>query len=321
MSNRKITALALFGGLLAVCFGGSLCYGADQKPEDIVAKYLDSLGTPQARAAAKSRVGQGAATFKMLVGGAGSLEGKGVFVSEGDKMQFMMKFPNNDYRGEQFIFDGKKLQVTASTSKQGRSTLGEFVYTQDAIVKDGLFGGELTTAFPLLNLEARKAKLSYDGEKTIDGQKVFDLRYKPKKSSDLEIHLYFDAETHRHVMTVYTLRVRPGMGYVDPQLSAAVPANAGPGGDVATGELMSPTGGVVTDTSETATARQQETRYRLEERFSDFKTVDGLTLPTRYKLHFSQELASGKTTVNEWDIAADQVMDNVNPDPRNFQVK
>lgn len=298
--------------ILGFAFSSVLFASADKlKPEDIVAKYLSAVGTPEARAAAKSRFDRGSAHFRILVGGAGTLDGSGVFVSEGRKSYFQMKFPNTDYRGEQFVFDGNKLQVAASTARQGRSTLGEFVYTQDVIVKDGLWGGELSTAFPLLNLEEHKAKLSFEGEKNVDGRQLLDVVYKPKKSTDLEIHLYFEPDTYRHVMTTYSLRVATRLGNVDAQIS-----NAQPTGDVP-GQVIS-TGGVVTESSETASARQHETRIRLEERFSDFKTVDGLTLPSHYNLHFSQELGNGHTSVNEWDVTTDDVHHNVPLDPKNL---
>jgi hypothetical protein len=292
----------------------SLSYGENLKPEEIVAKSLDAMGTPQARAA-KSRVSQGAARFRLVSGGVGNLDGKGVLVSEGRKLQFMVKFPNTDYKGEQFVTDGDKVRVATTTGKQSRSSFGQFVYTQDVIIKEGLLGGELSTAWPLLNLEERKAKLSYEGEKTVDGKKLLDVRYKPKKSSDLEIHLFFDPETYHHVMTVYTMRIRQGLGNVDAQLSNAQ----------ATGADLGPspiaTGGVVTESSETATARLTETRYRLEERFSDFKTVEGVTLPSHYNLHFTQELGNGPTTVSEWDMTTDQISNNISLDPRNFEIK
>lgn len=316
MYESKILNCMLSAAFFALCLAGlSLSYGENLKPEDIVAKSLDSMGTSRARTAATSRVNEGKVQFRVLSGGAGNLEGKGVLVSQGRKLQFMMKFANNDYKGEQFVTDGDKIRVAATTGKQGRSSLGQFVYTQDAIVREGLLGGELSTAWPLLSLEERKAKLSYEGEKTVDGKKLLDVRYKPKKSTDLEIHLYFEPETYRHVMTVYTLRIRPGLGHVDEQLSNAQSTGA----DL--GPAPIPTGGVVTETSETATAHGSETRYRLEEHFSDFKTADGLTLPPHYDIHFTQELGNGPTTVSEWDITTNQVSNNVTLDPRNFEVK
>jgi hypothetical protein len=71
---------------------------------------------------------------------------------------------------------------------------------------------------------------------------------------------------------------------------------------------------------ETLTARQQQTRYRLEERFADFKSADGLTLPTKYTIQFTQELQSGRTTVSEWTIQEDHVANNPALDPKNFEL-
>jgi hypothetical protein len=59
----------------------------------------------------------------------------------------------------------------------------------------------------------------------------------------------------------------------------------------------------------------------LEERFSDFTTTEGITLPSHYNIHFTQELQDGKTTVYEWDMKANEVSENMSLDPRNFQVK
>lgn len=253
---------------------------------ELVAHHLDSMGNSQARANAKTRVAQGTAAFKFLVGGAGTLDGKSQFVSEGAKLHFIMKFANNDYRGEQFIFNGDRVEVSSATAQQNRSALGGFIYVQDCVLRDGLWGGVLSTAWPLLDLERRKAKLTFAGLKKADGHDLYELRYQPRKNTDLEIHLYFDPETYHHVLTVYTLNILPS---------------------VVEGE--------------TANARQQQTRYRLEERFSDFKSVDGLTLPTRHDIHFTQELQNGGTTVYEWNIHETDLTNNTPLDERNFAVK
>jgi hypothetical protein len=81
---------------------------------------------------------------------------------------------------------------------------------------------------------------------------------------------------------------------------------------------LAPTSGV---TDITQTAKQREIRYTIEEQFSDFKTADGVTLPSKYVIQFNQELQNGTTEVYEWDIATDEVSNNVGLDPRNFQVK
>jgi hypothetical protein len=161
------------------------------------------------------------------------------------------------------------------------------VFVQDAVIREGLLGGVLTTAWPLLNLNQRKAKLSFDGLKKMDGQELYELRYRPHKNSDLEINLYFDPQTYRHVETTYSYSVSE----------------------------------VLTLGGETAVARQVPNRYRLTEKFSDFKTVDGVTLPTHDNIQFSEELQNGRTTLNEWDLKGLDVSNNVPVGPRNFEVK
>jgi hypothetical protein len=245
--------------------------------DELISHHLDSIASPAIRARFKTRVAQGPVKFKVLVGGARVLDGKAFLVSEGRKLQFTMELPNNDYRGEQFVFDGEKFKVAASTVRQGRSALGNFVLVQNAVVQEGLLGGVLSTAWPLLHVDERKAKLSLRGLKKIDGQNLYDVDYRPRKSSDLEIHLYFDPQTYRHVKTVYSYSVSsPGVN---------------------------------------------ENRYRLEEKFGDFKAVGGVTVPTRDDIQFSQELQNGRSMLMEWDLKNLDVSNNVAVDARSFDVK
>lgn len=294
-------------------------YAADMKPEEVVAKSLDAVGTAQARASAKSRVVESAVEYRILVGGAGYLDGKGVLVSQDDKMQFMMKLNNNLYRGEQFIYDGRDYQIARTTANQQRSSFGEFVQVQGAVLKDGLFGGVLSTAWPLYDLDHHKVKLSYAGIKKVDGNDAIELHYSSKKDGDMDISLFFDAQTFRHIETVYFVRVRAQLGNTNP-LAASIdaPGTPSPSSPDSFGGPTGPVGGV---SNEVATARQQESRYRLEEHFSDFKTADGLTLPTKYVIHYSQELGNGRTTVSEWTMTANNIMNGTGVDARNFQLK
>ncbi len=322
---RQQIRIVLCLGLLALPF---ICFAAELKPEELIAKHLDSIGTAEARKGIKSRVVQGTAQYKILVGGAGTLDGKAVMVSEGDKLRLLFKFENNDYKGEQFVSDGNRLEVAATTAQRSRSPLGDFIYTQNTAIHEGLFGGVLSTAWPLLNLDERKPKLSYEGLKNVDGHQLHVLRYKPRKGADQTIDLYFDPETYHHVLTVYTITIHPHIGEgttyqsaggsnvpvqmtqtstLD-QLKGSTPDNPLPG---SSGQ-QSP---------ELAQARQQDTRYRVEERFSDFKTVDGFTMPTHYDVHFSRELQSGATSVYEWDVKIGDINQNVSLDPKNFQPK
>ena len=53
----------------------------------------------------------------------------------------------------------------------------------------------------------------------------------------------------------------------------------------------------------------------IEERFSDFKTAEGITLPSKYVIHFTEELQDGTTNVYEWDLTADEISNNRPLDP------
>jgi len=261
---------------------------ADDSPkaEEIAAKHLDSIGDAATRSAAKTRAVQGSATYRIVVGGGGREEGKTGLVTDGHKLRFLVRFPDENYRGENFLFNGDVAQVGFANSNQSRSPLASFVTSQDVIVRDGLLGGALSTAWPLLDPAIRGAHLTNEGLKKVDGQKLYQVRYVPAKHSELDIFLYFDPETFHHVKTVYSLAVGTIMGH-----------------------------------SVTDSARAQPQRDTLEEKFSDFKTADGLTLPTHWNLQFTRELPNGSTTVVEWDLKEDQIQNNIGLDPKNFAAK
>jgi hypothetical protein len=296
--------VVIMGVVLAA--NSAVLSAADMKPEDLVAKHLDSIGTTEARAGAKSRVVQGTSLFKIRIGGGGELSGKSALVSEGRKSVFMIKLGNNDYHGEQFVTDGDKVSVAATTSNHKWSDLGEFVKAQDQVVREGLLGGELTTAWALLNLAENKPKLNFDGEKKVDGRSAYQLTYHSKKRDELTVHLYFDPQTFQHIATTYAITLASGLGGFSPSISdqSGLTSSTNSGGaDI------------------TQSSKQRETRYTIEERFNDFKTADGLTLPSKYSLHFTEELQNGTTKVYEWDLTADEVANNQQLDPKNFQVK
>jgi hypothetical protein len=284
----------------------SLTYAADMKPQDLVAKHLDSIATAEVRGGLKSLIVQGTSEFKIRVGSSGELRGTSALVSQGRKAVVMMKLTGGDYRGEQFVTDGDKVSVAATTPNHRHTSFGEFVRSQDQIVSEGLLGGTFTTAWALLNLGENKPRLSFDGEKKIDGHSVYQLTYHSRKKDDLTVHLYFDPETYRHVMTTYSITLASGLGGSSPSLSDQV-------------GLTSPS--TLPSSDPTQSSKQRETRYTLEERFSDFKTAEGLTLPTKYVIHFTEELQNGSTNVFEWDVTADEVSNNQPLDPKNFLVK
>jgi hypothetical protein len=258
---------------------------ADMKPEEIVAKHLDSIGTAEVRGAVKSRAVQGKLRFKVLVGGGGEVVGSWGRVSEQRKSNFVMRFGTGEWRGEQFVFDGDKASFAAATSSHHRSAFADFVSSQDFIIKEGLLGGELSTAWALQNLDPGRVKFDSLGLKKIDGHELHGIEYHLKGHTDMTVKLFFDPETYRHVATIYSVAISPNLGRS------------------------------ITDSS-----KQQEIRYTIEERFSDFKAEDGITLPRHYDLQYTQELQNGSTRVYDWDMTADKIMNNVGLAPANFQL-
>lgn len=254
------------------------------KPEELLQKHLESIGTLEARNAAKSRVLQGTAAYRLITGGSGEITGKSVMVSEADKFQLLLKVNAIKYHGEKFVRNGGKTFVYGTYDDATRSEFGEFLRSQDSPLREGLLGGVLSTGWPLLDLSAHGAKLHFDGRKKVNNVEMLAVSYRPKKSTDLDITLYFDPTTFRHVMTLYTSSRSSGIGMGGEQESA----------------------------------RRNEARYRIEERFSDFKSIDGVTLPFRYDLRYQQELQNGFTKLVEWDVAANDIQNNISLDPRNF---
>ena len=290
--------------ILANCFlifmVTSAALGEDHlTAEDVLRHHLDSIGTAPVRAAAKSRVVEGTTSYRILVGGSGQIDGKAAMVSDGRKMLLMLKINAPQYTGERFICDGEKTSVAGTYTDKHRSEFGEFLRAEDLPLREGLLGGALSTSWSLLDLDAHKGKLKYQGLKKIDGTELYAVTYQPKKNTDLQITLYFEPETFRHVRTVYTASVHAGLGQTDP--STQVPGNLAGGSDV-------------------DAARQQQTRYRIEERFSDFKTVDGLSLPSHYDLRFQEELGSGFTKAVEWDTTTTRVLNNEPVNEKNFAI-
>jgi hypothetical protein len=322
VNNRKNAAVA---GMIICCTFALLSSAMATDPvttaDGLVAQHLDSIASATVRAGLKTRVAQGTVHYSILVGGAGSIDGKATVVSEGKKLQFMVKLPNNDYRGEQFIFEGAKDSVAFSSSRQSRSALGNLVFVQDAVIREGLLGGALSTAWPLLDLDDRKPKLSFEGLKKIDGHELYELHYRPRKNTDLEIRLYFDPQTYHHVETTYDLTSSENFAYFSPSTAVGNAPSIGGGGTATGGGGTATLGTQTGGTAETTAARQYLNRYRLTEKFSDFKTVDGVTLPTHYDIQFSQELQNGKTTLSDWDMKGLDVTNNMSIDPRAFEVK
>lgn len=260
---KHLAAVSLIFLILPVVFGVENAAAQEKmKPDEIVAKHLEAIGSAEARAPGRSRIASGNSVIALRTGGSGQAGGGASIASKDNAIWINAEFEAPDYPFERMSYDGKKL-VVRQYKPGARSPIGEFFLTFDEVFEEGLAGGALSSAWALLRLEERRAKLKYDGTDKIDGKPVYRLKYQPRKSSDLKIKLYFDAESFRHVRTEYERTIAAQMG-------------AAPGTSVS----------------------QRETHFKLTEDYADFATVGGLTLPKKYKISYSYSSRSNPIEID-----------------------
>ena len=263
MRHQRTVILILFCALVPA-FGQSKL-----TPEELVVRHLASIGDATARATTKSRAFEGIATVSMVRGGIGAIQGTAKLVTDGSKFSLKMQFNNPTYPGEDISTDGARVNI-ATVAPTTRSRLGYFLYTRSEVLKEGLFGGTLSSAWPLLDTNTHQPKMRYEGLKKVDGRELHDLRYQPRKGEgDLQIDVYFEPDTFRHVMTTYSFRVL---------------------------------GGAVT--SPDRSGGQLEGQYLLRETFAQFRTENGLTLPSQWTMDLSWEGTGG--WLQRWNISAER---------------
>ena len=253
------------------------------KPEEVIARHLSSIGSEKARASVKTRIISGTAQVIFRTPPPGQAVGKAVLASDGVKNLFGMSFPSPVYPHEELGFNGTSF-IAAFVTPGVRSVLGNFLMANDLVFRQGLMGGTLSTAWPLLDPAIRKARLEFAGTKKIDGRILYELKYVPEGSSDLRITLFIDQETFRHVRTEY---------------ERVIPASIG--------------------NRSYTNVETREMRYKMVEDFSLFKDEGDLTLPHIYRLALSVDTQSG-TFMAEWIIKLTQFTFNEKIDPNSFSI-
>ena len=252
-------------------------------PEELVSRHLESIGAEKARTAITSRIIAGTSTVVFRTEPKGQASGRAVMASEGAKNLIGMSFPSPVYPREQFGFNGNSF-MAAFVVPGVRSSLGSFLMTHALIFKQGLMGGTLSSAWPLLELASHGPRLEYAGQKKVDNRSLHELKYLARGGSDLQINIFFDAETYQHVRTEY-LRVIPA-----------------------------PTG-----SRAYANVEERETRYKMVEQFSDFKNESGLNLPHTYKIRLDVDSQSG-TFSADWAFNLTRFVFNEPIDPTSFSI-
>lgn len=227
-------------------------------PNEVITKHIASIGPKDKLSSLKNQIVLGNMQFT-FVGAAAVAEGKALIMSSGEKSLWGMNFNTNDYPQDRFAYDGKQVKIGRATTTN-RSLLGEFLYNNRELLKGGLLGGALSTSWALLNPN-RKAMIEYEGRKAVNGVDTIVLAYTPSSGGDINIKLYFDPKTYRHVRSEYTVLRAAAQG-------ATVDNSAGQSGTV----------------------------FRLVEDFSDFKKMGDLNLPATYRITYSQTGTASITT-------------------------
>lgn len=270
MKNLKLAACFV----LLTLFSATI-FGQKMTAEEVISKHLDAIGAKDKRAAIKNQFVLSDVNFD-LKGSTVPVNGKAVFVSEGDKNLWGMNLDSINYPQDRFAFDGKDTKVGFATPGN-RSVIGGFILSYKELLKEGLLGGVLFNSWALLDTNARKAKINFDGTKKIDDQETYVLEYQPKGGSDLTIKMFFDTKTFRHVRSEYTRVVAARQG-----------------------------------TSIDNSAGQRPDYYRVIETFSDFQNLNGLTLPKTYKLLYSYTTGGSrefKWTFNVTNFSVNQALE------------
>lgn len=262
MKNFTISTLFVF---LTLFIGVDFTIGQRMSAEDVLAKHLDSIGTATVRATTKNQVIVGDAVVKFITQKSPQVVGRIVLASSGEKNFLGMSLNSINYPQERFSYDGKNTGI-GFVKVGSRSVLGNFILSNEKLLSESLLGGVLNSSWALRDIPNKKAKLSFDGAKKIDGKEVYVLSYLAK-SSDITINLYFDKTTFNHVRTEYKRISSAGIG-LRPEKSSGF----------------------------------SETRLRIIEDFSDFKAENGMMMPHGYHILYTTTGGSSGTTEIDWSF-------------------
>ncbi|GAB4113145.1 MAG: hypothetical protein Kow001_14780 [Acidobacteriota bacterium] len=282
------------GILLVLGFGvlaGSVPAGAVKDPklseDDLVAAHRQAMGAVDAR---RSVVAKGICQLTILAGGSGQMQGPATFYAEGDRTMTVIEFGHGNYNGERFGFDGDKAQV-AFMVPGSRSPLGEFLFSYQELLRQGLVGGGLSTAWPLLASDlAKRGRLRNEGIKEQDGERLLKAEFRPRRSTpDLNVDLFFDPETFRLSRSEYRVRIPASLG-TRPDGTAGRPSG-------------------------------RDTQLKLEERYGQYREVEGVQFPTEWTVRMTTEDPARGTSLWEWKLLFTEVAFNQSIDPAVFSLR
>lgn len=288
MRSIALQKLILFTALILVLVTSQStnCLAQETKKltaDEVIASHLESIGSAEARSAFKSVVAQGTVVGAIRVGGGGQGKGGAVMASQGSMSLVGFIFGAHDLMNEKMAFNGQKLTL-GELNPGERTRFGGFLLTHDVLFREGLLGGTLSTAWPFLDMNDRKPKLRFLGTKNVNDRKAYVLGYEPRDGSNLDIKMYFDAQTFQHVRTEYQQ------------------------------EFQAPT---VTEPK--LAAIQRGTRLKLLEEFSDFRKENNLTLPHTYKVQLTFD-TDNHPLLQDWVVTLTQFLFGKTLDAKQFDL-
>jgi hypothetical protein len=234
--------------------------------EELVEKHIQSIGKIEDIAQIKSRVLVGSGRINSRLSAITPDTGAVQFGSQNGKTVFAMIFNYVDYPYEKAAFDGEKISV--GIPKGRRTPVAEFLRSQTVVLKQGLFGGALNSAWPLLKLKENNIKVEYAGKGEWGDVPSHKLKFLTK-TGGVSVVLFFDVTNFHHIGSEYKFTIPPRQG------------------------------GMTTNSS------QMPSYYTLTETFGNFKLAGKITLPLAYKLtidNTGSTAASIAQGTQEWNI-------------------
>jgi len=188
-----------------------------------------------------------------------------------------------------------------------KSPIAEFLFRFNGIMKEGMLGGALSTAWPLLDIQKKQVDMKCRKTR-IDGKELYELEYHPQKGfGNMKIRMYFDPTTFRHVRTDYYVSIKEdatarSSDTTDPMGDKNVIKAANPNGIMPIGQA------------------REDSHYTLTEKFDDFKSRRH-NAPYRYILEYSID-GNGHAFIGHWTFSANNLAFNqLNLDPKIFQAQ
>jgi hypothetical protein len=178
--------------------------------EQVIARHVESIGTPAARAAAGGRVMKGMVTYirKPTEGGAESTFAVAntnitvpfVLAAGGPRVLLDMRYGWKEYPFDRIVHDGKKVKTARMVSPGRYLPLAALLTDYTFLLKNGLIGGPLTTGWALLDT-TRFDRLKYAGLKKLAGAPAHRLDARLKSEPEHDLAFFFDPETFRLLRT------------------------------------------------------------------------------------------------------------------------